>query len=177
MTYHLLYVIRQIKLGTGGSVGQKFCCLLTSQPSQQHDATRRVPTDLPEPLLHEVVRSGPGSIAKCGASLTSRRVISSTGSQARLGMPYSSVRQRWQSAVGAITENDLHRCPSIIASSYKYSFCETHSTYIYNAILFYNSYHLMRLQWQLWLWLWLWLQLQLKLQQCLLQCLQVCIGK
>ena len=139
MTYHLLYVIRQIKLGTGGCAGQQFCCLLTSQPSQQHDAGRRVPTDMPEPLLHEVVRSGPGSIAECGAGVTSRRVRSSTGSQARLGVAVSFIRQRGQIADGTITEDDLHRCLGALASSQKYSIYKRQkyryiSVYIYTTI-------------------------------------------
>ena len=51
----------------------------------------------------KVVRSGPGSIAECGAGLTSMRVFSSTGSEARLGMAVSVIRQRGQIADSAVT--------------------------------------------------------------------------
>ena len=87
----------------GGCAGQKFCQPLTILPSKQHEATRRVPTDMPNPLLHEVVGSGPGSIAECGAGVTSMRVFSSTGSEARLGVAASVIRQRGKSADSLVT--------------------------------------------------------------------------
>ena len=58
----------------------------------------------------EVVRSGPGSIAECGAGVTCWRAMSSTGSEAGLGVLLSRLRQRGQSAKVAVTEDYLHRC-------------------------------------------------------------------
>ena len=64
------------------------------------------------------MRSGPGSIAECGAGAHSRRkAISSTGSEAGLGVLLSRLRKRGQSAKGVVTENDLHRCTSSILPS------------------------------------------------------------
>ena len=140
MTYHLLCVISQRRrMYGGGCAGQKFCQPLTILPSQQHEAARRVPTDMPKPLLHEVVSGGPGSIAECGAGVTSRRDSSSTGSQARLGVAASFIRQRGQIADGTITEDDLHRCLGALASSQKYSIYKRQkyryiSVYIYTTI-------------------------------------------
>ena len=66
----------------------------------------------------EVVRSGPDTIAECGAGVHSRRkAISSTGREAGLGVLFSRLRKRGQSAEAAVTENDLHRCTSSILPS------------------------------------------------------------
>ena len=70
--------------------------------SKQHSATRGVPTDMIHSARVEVVRGGPGSIAECGAGATSRR-DSSTGGEAGLGVAVSCLRQRGQSAEGAVT--------------------------------------------------------------------------
>ena len=57
------------------------------------------------------MRSGPDTIAECGAGVHSRRkAISSTGSEAGLGVLLSCLRQRGQSAKVAVTEDYLHRC-------------------------------------------------------------------
>ena len=79
--------------------------------SEQHSATRGVPTDMIHSARVEVVRGGPGSIAECGAGATSR-IDSSTGSEAGLGVLLSRLRQRGQGAEGVVTEDYLHRCTS-----------------------------------------------------------------
>ena len=80
-------------------------------PSKQHQAARSVPTDMILSARVEVVRSGPGSIAECGAGVTCWRAMSSTSSEAVLGVAVSSFRQRGQSAEGAVTEDNLfYRC-------------------------------------------------------------------
>ena len=74
----------------------------------------------------EMVRSGPGSIAECGAGVRCWRDMSSTGSEAGLGVAVSCLRQRGQSAEGAVTEDNLYRCftsTSTTASRDDYSLC------------------------------------------------------
>ena len=91
---HLHCIVRHFKLGTDRECcsGQKTSCPHTIAASQQHEAVRRVPTDMIFSGRVEVVRSGPGSIAECGAGVTSMSVFSSTGSEARLGMAVSVIR-------------------------------------------------------------------------------------
>ena len=56
----------------------------------------------------EIVRSGPGSTAECGAGVNNcRRAMTSTGSEAGLGVAMSPLRHRGQSAEGVVTEDDL----------------------------------------------------------------------
>ena len=75
----------------GGCAGQKFCQPLTILPSQQHEAVRRVPTNMTLSGRLEVARSGPGSIAECDTGVISR-AKSSTGDEARLGVVASCLR-------------------------------------------------------------------------------------
>ena len=103
---HLHCIIREFKLGTnrGGCGRQKTCCpLITKAASKQHEAVRRVPTNMIFSGQVKVVRIGPGSIAECGAGVTSMRVFSSTGSEARLGVAASVIRQRGKSADSLVT--------------------------------------------------------------------------
>ena len=65
----------------------------------------------------EMVGSGPDTIAVCGAGDICRKVLSSTGGEARLGVAVSSFRKRGQSAEGVVTEDNLHRCTSSILPS------------------------------------------------------------
>ena len=92
---YLLRVIEQFKLVADGGCcgGQKTCCLHTGGSSKQHEAARRVPTDMMFSKRVEMVRSGPDTTAECGAGVLCLRVLSSTGSEAGLGVAISGPRQ------------------------------------------------------------------------------------
>ena len=126
---YLQRIIRHLKLGTVGGRGcgrQESSIPLTRIATKQHEAARRVPTDMILSARVEVVRSGPGSIAECGAGVRCWRDMSSTGSEAGLGVAVPSFRQRGQSAECAVSEDNLYRCytsTSTTASRDDYSLC------------------------------------------------------